>query len=167
MLLIQGQYRFGTKRASCRNDYCSHCRQQTFVEGFRSFRFLHIYWIPILPLGFATDWFCTRCRKDPAGKRPISPALAVAGLIAGLTGLTIAFLIPGDDFDASTRGAMFAVFGGLSLGMLYLISRGGSAEYLASRRNVTPLSRHVCPYCGNETLQRLVARCEQCDVSIR
>ena len=91
----------------------------------------------------------------------------MAGLIAGLAGLAIASLVPGDDFDATSRGAMFAIFGGLTLGMLYLLTRGGSAEYLANRRSVTPLSRDVCPYYGNETLQRTTARCEQCDITIR
>jgi len=52
MLIINGIYRFRPKHVAFPNDYCLSCSQPRRSVQIRTFDTLHIFWIPILPLGF-------------------------------------------------------------------------------------------------------------------
>jgi hypothetical protein len=167
MVLLNGLYRFGKRRSACKNAYCTHCQEATFVEGFRSFHCIHVYFIPLIPLGFMTDWRCTVCGNDPAGKRPMAGALAIAGLGAGVLGLAITFLIPYDPTEPATKWWMGGIFGLLTGGMTFILLKGNRSEYLKLKEAVRPLDHDFCPYCNTPTFQRKPIRCEECDVTIK
>ena len=65
MLLIHGIYQFRPKRIAFRNDYCLSCAQPRRSAQFRTFDAAHLFWVPILPLGFRKRWICTACGHQP------------------------------------------------------------------------------------------------------
>ena len=65
MFIIHGAYHFWPKQDAFRNDYCLSCQAPRRSIAVRSFDVGHIFWIPILPVGFWRHWKCTVCGRDP------------------------------------------------------------------------------------------------------
>jgi hypothetical protein len=81
VLIFYGFYRFQQKRVAFRNDYCRSCAQPRRSVQIRSFNAGHIFWIPILPLGYYKRWLSTACGRDPHVLRGRRPGFKWAGLI--------------------------------------------------------------------------------------
>ena len=65
MLVIFGTYNFAKKPVAYRADYCRSCEGERLTLGVRSFDAFHLFWIPVLPLGFWTRWYCGQCQAHP------------------------------------------------------------------------------------------------------
>ncbi len=65
MFIVTGAYHFWPKRVAFRNDYCLSCQAPRRSIAVRTFDVGHLYWIPILPVGFWRHWKCTACNRDP------------------------------------------------------------------------------------------------------
>jgi hypothetical protein len=52
MLVIHGLYRFKQHRIGVCKDLCNACEKETVTEEWRSFNVGHLYFIPLLPLGW-------------------------------------------------------------------------------------------------------------------
>ena len=167
MLILHGHYRFRTRKYSCRNDYCTQCKRTTFTEGFRSFRMLHLFFIPLIPLGFFTDWRCTSCGNNPLGRRPLPRGLALTGFaLFNLALIGVLFFIPWKASDTKTKWIMAAMLGGLVIITANSLVGKERARYMAIRKAVTPLRTDVCPYCTTPMVQLKTIRCEKCKITI-
>jgi hypothetical protein len=58
MIFLHGVYRFSKKRVGFRNDFCSRCKQQRIAEQYRTFNMWHFFFVPLVPLGYASSWQC-------------------------------------------------------------------------------------------------------------
>jgi len=65
MLIIHGAYHFWPKRVGFRNDYCFACKRASRAVATRTFDVGHIFWMPILPVGFWKHWRCANCGSEP------------------------------------------------------------------------------------------------------
>jgi hypothetical protein len=65
MFIIHGIYHWRPRRTAFRNDYCRACKAQTVSVLIRTVDVLHLFWIPVLPLGVWSRWFCMRCKSRP------------------------------------------------------------------------------------------------------
>src|SRR5437588_10134396 len=65
MLLIHGIYHWKAKRIAFRADYCRNCQAARLAVLIRTVDALHLFWIPILPLGIWSRWFCLTCGRRP------------------------------------------------------------------------------------------------------
>jgi len=65
MFLIHGAYHWWPKRVGFRNDYCLSCEGPRRAIATRTFDVGHIFFIPILPIGYWKHWTCAQCRRDP------------------------------------------------------------------------------------------------------
>src|ERR1035438_6787107 len=65
MLIVRGAFHFRPKRVAFRDDYCLSCRAPRRAVAVRTFDVGHIFWIPILPVGFWRHWVCSVCGGDP------------------------------------------------------------------------------------------------------
>jgi hypothetical protein len=171
MLGIHGHYRFATKLAACRNDYCTYCQKPVFTEGYRSFVVAHVNYIPLLPLGFRTRWVCTKCKSDPAGKRPPTAWLLWLGLLAGIIGLGIAFILPiFEPFPAKDRDAIWgmrAIFAAFTAMVIYnLVRRKKRGAYQQAKQDVVPLGHERCPYCGDALVGISDRYCGKCKIRV-
>ena len=64
MLIVHGLYQFSEKRTAFRNDFCANCRLPCLAVQIRTFDVHHIFWIPLIPVGFRKRWYCTRCGRQ-------------------------------------------------------------------------------------------------------
>jgi hypothetical protein len=166
MIIIAGTYRWGTKRAACRNDYCPHCKDGVLTEGRRSFLVGHFFWIPLIPLGFQTEWFCSRCGTTPKNKKPTNKFLLIGVLILGL--LMTIFLIPpvikGD--EELIVGLVVGLFFVIAPSLLLLLRKRDMAAYRMRCAKVIPLPKDQCPYCGGNLFQQDNPKCHDCNIVI-
>src|SRR4029079_9584291 len=92
MILIHGLYRWSPKRVAFRNDFCLKCAQPRRAVQIRTLNAVHLFWIPILPLGLWKRWLCTVCGSNPheypGTRRPFKwiglILLTVLGLVSWL-----------------------------------------------------------------------------------
>ena len=64
MLFIFGTHRFGIKRYAYKYMICSHCEMPRLYIQSRGFAWGHIFWIPLIPLGYQYNWHCSACAKN-------------------------------------------------------------------------------------------------------
>jgi len=65
MILVHGTYHWRPRRIAFRNDYCRACKAQTVSVLIRTVDVLHLFWIPVLPVGVWSRWHCKRCGGRP------------------------------------------------------------------------------------------------------
>jgi hypothetical protein len=166
MFIIYGIYQFKPKTVAYRNDFCLSCAGPRRSLAVRSFEVLHLFFIPLFPLGFRRLWMCVVCRQDPHSNPRSSTAflwfsvacmgiIAVVAWIAGRGGPVTAVI-------ASILTLMF-------LGGLWFLVR--SAQILPRRLklkeqllNVQPAVETTCPLCDSPLMIDDVWRCSRCGV---
>lgn len=65
MFILHGVYALGRKIVAYRNDVCLTCAAPRRIYGLRAFRIFHIFFVPLIPLGFGRVWRCSVCKLDP------------------------------------------------------------------------------------------------------
>jgi len=153
VLLVYGIYNFRPKRTAFRNDYCLFCARPRRSEEIRSFDVCHLFWIPLLPLGFRRRWRCTACRRSPHVARGASRGFMWTGfavlVILGAIFWTI-HITP----EIRIYGWLMRV--GTPIGAILIIVRllrppkGLSLKQKLA--GVPPASDTVCPFCGTALL---------------
>jgi hypothetical protein len=164
-MILHGTYTFGTKRVACRNGYCTTCRTARFAEGFRSWRVLHVFFLPILPIGTVTRWYCTEHGHQLDARRPNRPWILYAGIFGGVLMSFIGIMLL---FEPGEQGGAVMIPAGIvfSLGLFYLLKRQNYRNYAAAQQSVPPLSSEHCPYCKAPVLNGTPPRCHTCKVDI-
>jgi len=64
MFIIFGTHLFGLKRYAYKYMGCSHCEMHRLFIQTRGFAWGHIFWIPLIPLGYQSSWHCASCVKE-------------------------------------------------------------------------------------------------------
>jgi len=158
MLLVHGIYRFWQKRVAFRNDYCLSCAQPRRSVQIRSFNVLHIFWIPLIPLGFWKPWYCTACGTDPhsGGTRRSFKWLALPVL------LFLAAAFWANPIDREIEIVQWAFRIGAPIGAIltlrYLLRTPDAPTLSMKLAIVSPAADTVCPFCGT-TLMSLATEC--------
>jgi hypothetical protein len=65
MLIVHGTYSWGRRLVAYRNDYCLRCDAQRLAFQHRTFDVLHVFFVPLVPLGLWKRWHCSVCGNDP------------------------------------------------------------------------------------------------------
>jgi hypothetical protein len=153
MIIIHGLYHFRQKRVAFRNDYCLSCKQPRRSVQIRSFDAVHIFWIPLIPLGFQKKWSCTVCGKQPELQPGTRRSFKWLGLFI-LLFLGVAFwLVPVEPDSAqitwvirilSPLGAVFT--------LVHLLRTPKDASHKAQIQNIPPATDTACPFCGTQML---------------
>ena len=119
-------------RTLYRNDYCLSCEQVRVANQYRSFDVIHLYYIPLIPLGFRGHWFCTICGRNPRARTRTGKGVVI--FLAVLVGLMAA------GFYCFTFRYNFNPF-------LVRILKP-PIDLKAMLKTVPPLSTEVCFFCG-------------------
>jgi hypothetical protein len=164
--MVHGVYYFRRKRVACRNAYCTTCRAPRFAEGLKSLVVLHLFFIPILPLGTAIRWFCSTCRREIDARRPSRPWILVAGVFFGLlmTFGGIMVMIDGHEWEAALGCMIFGPL--LAIGLIYMIKKQNYRGYVGAQKAVPPLKADCCPYCEEPVFPAETSHCYACKVDI-
>ena len=164
MLIIYGRYGFVPKVVGYKNDYCLFCKAEGLSVHVRTIDVLHIFWVPLLPIGMWKRWQCRKCSRDPH----VSPTTRRSYKIAGaflLAFITLAFWsvpIKGD-MEPATIWA-FRIGAPVALGFtIWSITKHKAEPGLAARlRALRPLGTAVCALCGAPLVRGNEWRCSRC-----
>jgi hypothetical protein len=172
-MLLYGHYQFFPKRVACKRAWCTSCDRGVLAIGTRRILFLHLFFVPLLPVGTATRWICGHCHGDIDARRPVRSSIAGCGVLVGAFFILFAaacifgalFLPKKDKFDW-TDPLPFLILGLAMVSGFWWMRRRARRGYEASARQVEPLPGDVCPLCGQQVLLLGKARCETCDLDI-
>lgn len=165
MLLIHGSYHFWPKRVGFRNDYCLSCRAERRSVAMRTFDVGHVYWIPILPVGFWKHWQCGTCGKEPHTSPSTRTSFKWAGLV-------LLILFSGMSWFASARPAdgfdwAFRIGGPIAAGLLlwHLLRSPKGVSLRKALKSVVPANDMTCPFCQTPLLAGPRWTCPGCGVA--
>lgn len=172
MIFEAGIYKFAKKRVAFRCDYCRHCARESLSVAVRSFRFLHIFWIPILPLGFWTEWSCVSCGQDPhldtVASRPMKIIVAVLLFMIVLVFWYPVFFpvsLPNNSVQFWVMRTGLAVL--FILSVLW-IRQDSTSKMQQELPGVQPYRESTCPFCQGMLMQEYEgAKCVSCDIEHR
>jgi hypothetical protein len=157
MRMIRGTYHFFPKRVAFRNDYCLSCQAPRRAIATRTLDVGHIYWIPILPIGFWKHWACSACRCDPHRYPGVRRIFKWAGVCCLAVVGTAFWSMPADP----TLGFLSWIFRIVPLGgavalLINLISTPKEPTLDEKLAAIHPATDSNCPFCttllvpGNE-----------------
>lgn len=165
MLIVHGIYRFCPKRVSFRNDYCLSCKAQRRTVEIRTFNMWHIFWIPLIPLGFHKRSKCVTCGSDPHYNKIARRPLMWVGLVA-LIIFALAFWVNPVEKDMPTLTWVFRI-GSPILAILTLrdlIQTRNDKSLNDLRATVSPSTDTKCPFCNVQLMMGAEWSCPQCGI---
>lgn len=171
MLVIHGTCHWGRRIVAYRNDYCLACAGPRLAFLHRTFDVLHVFFIPVLPLGFWQRWLCGACGSNPHRRPTTARPLKWIGIALLVVGAIVFWTTPpgGRDDDA----AMVWTFRiGLPVAAAFAIRhtlRARPPERLAGKlRGIAPNREGTCPRCGTTlTVASPWYRCGGCGLERR
>ncbi len=153
MLIIHGVYHFHPKRIAFRNDYCLPCSQARRSVQMRTFDVAHIFWIPIIPLGYWNRWICTACGRQTTANTKTRRPFKWAGLfvLLILSVLSWAGSVPQDLVVGAWIIRIGAPIGAI-LVLLHLLRTSDEPSHAEHLKSIPPAVDAVCPFCGAQLL---------------
>ena len=153
MLMVHGIYHFGPKRIAFRNDYCLSCAQPRRSLQISMFDVGHIFWIPLLPLGFHKRWYCSVCNKrphvHPGTRRGFKWAGLVVLFVLALAGWAVH---PSADDRYLVWALRVAAPAGAILTLIHLLRTPRDLSLQKQLGEVPPARDTLCPFCGTALL---------------
>lgn len=151
--IVVGVYHFRPKRLAFHNDYCLSCEGARRAAQIRTFEVGHLFWIPLLPLGFWKRWHCTVCGHQPHVNRKTRRSFKWAGLFA----LLIASLLfwaepPPADFVTGGWILRIAAPLGAVLLLAHLLRTPRDPSLKEKLAAILPAADTACPFCGAQLL---------------
>ncbi len=165
MHIVFGTHQFGRRTIAYRGDFCLSCDRHTISQQQRTFNVFHLYWIPLLPLGFRRHWHCIECRNDPHARVQTSQGIKILGLCAFLFFAGVSWMVPmTEPGDAPIVWSLRVVMTGLALVFTALVFHHKPNPTLAEKMGQIPrFAPQRCLACG-APLDEAVSHCPQCDV---
>lgn len=163
MFFIFGTKSFFIKTKSYKSVWCIHCEKPVVATKIRRFAMWHLFYIPLLPLGFRTEWRCAACNKDPHASMSIYDGI----------GMLLLALMFGSVFFSEKHSANLNLSQGWLWGLriffvlcaLYSISViVKRLQPAKSKHPVDPLNNTECLVCSNEIDATPNAICSGCGV---
>jgi hypothetical protein len=164
VLVIHGVYHWRPRRIAFRNDYCRHCAAPRLAVQVRTFDVLHLFWLPLLPLGLWRRWRCSICGLDPHARTRTRRGFKVAGAVILALISVAAWVAPSEtEPDQAVLWGMRLVTP-LLLGLAIRSILGHRPEPALEGllAGVVPFEGHACPLCGGELLSLPRLHCVRC-----
>lgn len=165
MFIVTGAYHWWPKRVGFRNDYCLACAAERRAVRIRTFDAGHIFWIPVLPVGFWKHWYCTVCENDPHVNPKTRPFFKWAGV---LILILLAIMAWSEPVTADSVWFTWACRVGAPLvAFLLLIHLLRSPKELSLKERlaaVQPAMDTICPFCDTPMVGGSRWSCPSCGV---
>jgi len=165
MLIIHGIYHWKPRRTAFRNDYCRNCQTDRLSVLIRTFDVLHVFWIPLLPLGFWSRWFCTVCGQRPHAATRTRRGFKIAGVVALVLFAFVAWVVPVEE-EKDDAWLHWAMRFGLPISAVALTVSAVRQPREPSLRQrlaaVRPFEGWNCPLCGAQLLNIPELHCPNC-----
>ncbi len=151
MLIVKGAYHFWPKRVAFRNDYCLSCKAPRRSVAVRTFDVGHIFWIPLLPVGFWRHWTCSACgRKPHAGRKSLRSIKWIA--LSSLIGASaLVWSVPLESNPGSIFFFWLFRIGGPIGAIVLLVDLLRFTEPRSLRKKLATVPEAadtICPFCA-------------------
>ena len=169
MLVIHGVYHWQPKRLAFRNDYCRKCEADSLSILVRTFDVLHVFWIPVLPLGAWSRWYCGVCGARPHVLAKTRRGFKIAGMVVfAFPALAFWFLEPDADLGAAWLWTLRLILTGLALLTAWSAFRHQPEPKFKLRlAQVRPYDSRECPFCDGQLQNLPTWHCPACEVEHR
>ena len=169
--MLHGTYSFARTLVAYRNDYCLTCNRERTAYQIRTFDILHLFWLPILPLGFWKRWRCGTCGADPHASPRTRRSFKWAGVVVlFLTGL-LGWAVPVREFPEDSLFFWVLRIGGPVGGLWALwatLRTPSDVDLKGMLRAVQPITDVDCPICKIPLFPSEPAwRCTRCGIKRR
>jgi hypothetical protein len=162
ILYIRGTYHFARKLVGFRPDFCLACRRDTVALETRSFDAWHLFWIPLIPLGFQRHWQCSACRSNP---RPVrtSGGFKRLGIPVFLLAGLAEWAVPAEGPEAGMIWMFRIAFPALALWLYFSLGQDKQDDnMLRDRLRRVPHLGDNCPICRGRLIPTSPRRCTAC-----
>lgn len=170
MLIIHGIYHWKPRRIAFRRDYCRSCEAERLSTLVRTFDVLHVFWIPVLPIGVWSRWFCTHCGERPHAATRTRRGFKIAGILAMALMTLASWAVPVDvpKEDAWLVWVMRIGFPLALVGLAVSAFRQPPEPRLKMHlAAVRPFEGWSCPLCGGHLLNIPEWHCVSCGAEHR
>ncbi|WP_407081691.1 zinc-ribbon domain-containing protein [Piscinibacter gummiphilus] len=165
MIFFFGRYRFSPRRYGFRNEFCTHCNASRRVESTVTSDFLHLFWIPLIPIGDHETWSCTTCGKAPHGIQRTRYSFKIAGLLLLAFGSFAIWFTPIEPGDEAIAWVMrLALPVGLVATAFHLVRIRSKQSTRVASSDAEPTTDTSCPYCEVPLLDQPDWHCGSCGV---
>jgi len=152
MILIHGVYRFRPRTTAFRNDFCARCKAPRTAIRVTRVDVLHVFWVPLLPLGRHGRWFCSVCGQRPdvprTARRPVKLLAAVVLAALAFVAWIVPLRDPPDSEELVAAWAMRLAFSAAFIATLRWIAAGSDDVERRKQLKSLPPNRAVeCPRC--------------------
>jgi hypothetical protein len=168
-VIIHGTYQFRPRRVAFRNDFCIQCNTPRTAICVRTLDVIHVYWIPVLPLGFFRRWYCATCGARPNEARTARRSIKVLAMLTAAIMAALLWMAPFDGREPpADLVALWAFRIGFTvavIGTIYWIAVG--SDDVVRRRRVAGLPPNDaldCPICAVRLVPGDVWRCPLCGI---
>jgi hypothetical protein len=153
MFIVYGAYHFWPKKVGFRDDYCLGCQAPRRSIAIRTLDVGHIFWIPILPVGFWKRWRCSMCNRDPRANTKTGRSFKWIGLVCLFFIALVLWTIPvGQDASAFYWGFRFVSLASAVALLIHLIVSAKEPSLRQRLAAIPPASDTVCPFCSTPLL---------------
>jgi len=165
MFVVHGVYHWWPKRVGFRNDYCLTCGAERRAICIRTFDVGHVFWVPILPVGFWKHWLCSVCGKDPHVFPRTRRSFKWAGLIA-LVFFSVVFWAAPVSPDFVTGSWFFRLGAPIAalLSLVHLLRTDKDPSLKEKLSAIVPASETICPFCATPMVGGARWSCPVCRV---
>lgn len=175
MLVLTGTYNFLPRIVAFRSDFCRSCQSDTISFGRRTVDAFHVFWIPLVPLGIWTRWFCNSCGERPHNpttvRRPVRLFVVFFFFLLSvmLWFLVLFALFTSVSQSPEARGFLVAA---LVMTVLLVLSIFWAWEFQSDKfksrlSEVQPFSGHACPLCSGSLVISDKLTCRDCGAENR
>ncbi len=166
-----GRYRWFPKPVAFRNDFCLRCNAATLSRAIRTVDFIHVYWIPLIPIGFWRRWFCVECNHAPSSPVRTRKVFKWIGVFL-LASMAATFWFWPLEEDPEASLAMVWTYRVVPLVLIPLViwsifRTPPDTSYRRERKAVEPHTDPTCPFCGHALRLRKNWRCDTCNIERR
>ncbi len=149
MFIIHGAYHFWPKRVAFRDDYCLSCQAPCRSIAIRTLDVGHIFWIPILPVGFWKHWKCSMCSRDPHANTKTGRSFKWIGLVCLIFIALVFWTIPVDPgAPAFYWGFRLGALAGSVALLIHLMVTAREPSLRERLAAIPPATDVVCPFCS-------------------
>lgn len=160
MWLIFGRRFFSQKLVSYKRRWCENCKRPVVGFRYKGFAMLTFWWVPILPLGFPSRWFCGDCKEEIERKTGVFGMIVVFVASLYLLYLALNELRYGSDVDFYYFSLALAISGCMYSGWRINRDLHGSGN----EKNLQMLGNRKCLSCDSSLSVEENAKCGQCGV---
>ena len=165
MFIVTGAYHWWPKLVGFRNDYCLRCAAERRSVRIRTFDAGHIFWVPVLPVGFWKHWYCTVCGSDPHANPKTRPFFKWAGVVILIMFAVVSWIEPvtPDSVEISWAIRIGAPLGATLL-LVHLLRTPKEPSLKARLAAIVPAADTTCPFCSTPMISGDRWSCPACGV---